>query len=78
MQSAPSLLSADQLGELIGCTGATVRKWHREGLIPAAVHEGYILRFEEAAVRKALRARAKAKESAEKTTPLDKLMVPTC
>ena len=69
----PDLLTADQLGTILGCSAATIRKWHRQGRIPSAVNEGSIIRFEEQPVRDALKQRA-----ADKPSQLETLTVPIC
>ena len=70
------LLTPDELGEVMGVCGATVRKWHRQGSIPAEVHEGSVIRFNERAVRAALKRRARERDAA-RVTELSKMMVPT-
>jgi len=69
----PDLLTADQLGTALGVSGATIRKWHRQGRIPAAVNEGAIIRFEEQPVRDALKQRA----TRDGVSRLESLTVPT-
>jgi excisionase family DNA binding protein len=56
--AAPALLTAEELGVRYQVTGATVRKWFREGRIPAAVAVGRVLRFDAEEVAAALRTDA--------------------
>ena len=56
------LLTADQLGTLIGVSGATIRKWHRQGRIQAAINEGAVIRFQLQPVLDALKSRAENHE----------------
>ena len=56
-----TLLSADEIGAIYQVTGRQVRIWAADGKIPAAVHEGKIIRFDADEVAKALAKRAKRK-----------------
>jgi excisionase family DNA binding protein len=60
------LLTADELAELIGVTTRTIKTWLGDNIIPAAVREGNVLRFDEAAVRKALAKRAATRTHASR------------
>ena len=73
----PALLDAEQVGELLSCTAETVRRWHRQGIIPSAIHEGKTVRFDLYDVRAALRRRAKERDANRPAVDLNKLMVPT-
>ena len=54
----PTLLSPDELAVRYQVTGATIRKWFREGKIPAEVAMGRVLRFDPEQVADALRSEA--------------------
>jgi excisionase family DNA binding protein len=60
------LLTADELAELVGTSRRTVMSWLGDGIIPAAVREGNVLRFDEATVRKALAKRAATRTKASR------------
>lgn len=74
--STANLLTADELGKILHCTGATIRRWHRDGVIPSEINHGHVLRFDEAEVRKALRKQARERDKV-RSSDLTKLMVPT-
>ena len=59
------LLTADELAEVLQVSKRTVKTWLSEGGIPAAIHEGKVLRFDLPTVKKAL-----AKRATKKTRPL--------
>lgn len=72
--SAKALLTDAELAETLAVSRNTVRNWHKAGTIPAAIHEGGVLRFDPAAVSKAL-----AKRAQKNVTPRKSGMVlPTC
>lgn len=62
------LMGPEALAAALGIEGSypeqTVCRWYREGRIPAAIKEGNILRFDLAAVRSALAARAETQAAA--------------
>lgn len=47
--------SASQLGERYGVSRRTVIGWYHDGIIPAAIHVGRVLRFDPSAVDQALK-----------------------
>jgi excisionase family DNA binding protein len=55
------LITADELAEVLQVSKRTVKYWLADGVIPAAVHEGQVLRFDLPAVKKALAKRATKK-----------------
>ena len=59
-----SLLSADQMAERLGISGRCVLNWFYDKIIPAAVHQGRVIRFREADVMAALDAARKESEPA--------------
>lgn len=59
------LLTADELAESLQVSKRTVKTWLGEGVIPAAIHEGQVLRFDLPTVKKAL-----AKRATKKTRPI--------
>lgn len=48
------LLSADQVGEKLNISGRCVLNWYYGKIIPAAIHQGKVIRFREADVMAAL------------------------
>ncbi len=58
------LLSADQMAKILGISGRCVLNWFYDKIIPAAVHQGKVIRFREADVMAALDAARKERESA--------------
>jgi hypothetical protein len=48
------LLSADQVGEKLNISGRCVLNWFYDKIIPAAIHQGKVIRFREADVMAAL------------------------
>ena len=55
---APALLSARELGRRMGVTNPKVMAMFRDGIIPAEIAEGVLIRFDEAKVRRILARRA--------------------
>lgn len=68
------LLTSDELAEALAVHRNTVMNWLSSGVIPAAIREGKTLRFDLAAVKRALAKRA---AKAAKPTSAMPDMVPT-
>lgn len=58
METPARLLTAAELAEILALAPKVVRLWKRDGRIPAAIDEPGCIRFDLAAVRAALAARA--------------------
>lgn len=69
------LLTTDELAESLSVSPRTVKNWLAAGMIPAAIREGQILRFDLPVVKRALAKRAA--KAAKPAGPLPD-MVPTC
>ncbi len=52
------LLTADELAEVLQVSKRTVKTWLADGLIPAAIREGQVLRFDLPKVKQSLAKRA--------------------
>jgi excisionase family DNA binding protein len=52
------LLTSDELAEALQVCKRTVKTWLSDGVIPAAIREGQVLRFDLPAVKRALAKRA--------------------
>lgn len=50
------MLTAAEVAEIYQITEKTVRRWHKEGTIPAAVAIGTVIRFDEEEVAAALKS----------------------
>lgn len=69
-------LTIDELAESMKVSGKTIQRWADDGKIPYAVHEGKVVRFNLADVKRSLRKRAaKNAEKSAKHQP-DDGMVP--
>lgn len=55
------LINASKLSHELNLSVATITKWARTGVIPTAIAEGYVYRFDLTKVREALAARAAKK-----------------
>lgn len=51
----PDLLTAEQIGKLLGFSYKTILEWRKQGLIPAEISRGRTILFSEEKVREALR-----------------------
>ena len=64
-RKVPHLVTAKELAEFYKVSAPTISTWHREGVIPAAVHVGRVIRFDPEDVADAL-AKATAKQRKDK------------
>ena len=53
--AAPELKTAEEIAAIYQVHRNTVHLWHREGMIPAAVNVGKVIRFREKEVARALK-----------------------
>jgi len=65
-----SLLTPDELGAIYKTSGRTIRQWHQDGLIPAEVNAGRIIRFDREAVADALKQAADKVKKSKKRVAL--------
>jgi excisionase family DNA binding protein len=63
------LLTAEELADALQVSKRTVKYWLADGVIPAAIREGQILRFDLPAVKRALAKRAAKATPAAKASP---------
>lgn len=61
------LMTAGEIAAIYQVHKNTVHQWHRDGLIPAEVAVGKIVRFKAAAVAKALQKETRRQEAAPRT-----------
>ena len=59
-------LTGPELGKILRFEPGTIRRWHREGVIPSTIFEGASVRYKLEDVKKALAARAKKHQAARK------------
>lgn len=62
-QETKKYLTPAQLAAVYQVTDQTIRRWHREGKIPAAVALGTVIRFDADEVAETLRASASQPEA---------------
>lgn len=69
-------LTIEELAEAVKVSGKTIERWAADGVIPTAVREGKVVRFDLLAVKRSLAKRA-AKNAVKSAKPLpDDGMVP--
>lgn len=53
------LLTIEELAETLNVSVRSVKNWRADGTIPAAIHEGRVVRFDLPSVKRALAKRAR-------------------